>query len=636
MFSYFPMGISRHMPLPQPTMRIDHVRHSGWRSGCLIAGMSFLLLTFWLEVCAASTAATAVTDLRILIDVSGSMKRTDPENIRRPALRLLAGLLPKGSRAGVWTFGEQVTRLVPLGTVNDSWKARALASADEIHSVARYTDIESALRQTTEDWQETAEAGRGVVLLTDGVVEPGDDTAVNQTSRSRILDELLPRLAHLGVNIHTIALSAEADQALLSSLAQGSGGWFETTNNAIDLQHIFLRIFEKAVKPNTLPLAGNRFKVDGSIQEVTLLLLHKTGAPPPRIRPPDGQPFDMLYLPKNVRWHPDEGFDLITLIKPTPGEWQLEISEEPDNRVTIVSDLKMEIPDLPSRVAEGARIPLPVTFHDKAGRITQDSFLQQIQVNATLQSSDRGEPVPQTVTVPDKEAGHAGTELWITLDTRGGAGLMELAVTGESKTFSRERRQSFEILPALQVEQVPGTGRDWLLRLTATPGVTELGSLIIQALLEPAHTAPSTTLPLVTEAVGRWAATVTPPPAGGQLRILWQAKDSQGRPLSGELDPIPLLPTTDPLPATAASPSSDHHTESPPPAAESTQPEAATASSSGTHWWWWAGFNAVLLLLTGLGWLLWRRFHQSAKVTLMDLEGDPMDEASQNSARVGP
>ena len=79
-----------------------------------------VVLVFIGQTAFSSTAwaAEPVPDVRILIDISGSMKHNDPHNLRAPALRLLTGLLPKGTRAGVWTYGQYVNMLVPLGEVD--------------------------------------------------------------------------------------------------------------------------------------------------------------------------------------------------------------------------------------------------------------------------------------------------------------------------------------------------------------------------------------------------------------------------------------------------------------------------------------------------------------------------------------
>ena len=49
-----------------------------------------------------------------MIDISGSMKQTDPQNLRKPAMDLIVRLLPDKSRAGVWTFGNTVNMLMPF------------------------------------------------------------------------------------------------------------------------------------------------------------------------------------------------------------------------------------------------------------------------------------------------------------------------------------------------------------------------------------------------------------------------------------------------------------------------------------------------------------------------------------------
>ncbi len=75
------------------------------------------------QVFAATTEP--VSDIRILIDVSGSMKKNDPNNLRAPALRLLVGLLPNDAMAGTWTFGKYVNMLVPFRNVNAAWNKQA-------------------------------------------------------------------------------------------------------------------------------------------------------------------------------------------------------------------------------------------------------------------------------------------------------------------------------------------------------------------------------------------------------------------------------------------------------------------------------------------------------------------------------
>ena len=81
--------------------------------------IALLWLPLW---CGQLQGAEDKADVRILIDVSGSMKQNDPQNLRRPALRLLVGLLSSETRAGVWTFGQYVNMQIPLGQVDKAWK----------------------------------------------------------------------------------------------------------------------------------------------------------------------------------------------------------------------------------------------------------------------------------------------------------------------------------------------------------------------------------------------------------------------------------------------------------------------------------------------------------------------------------
>lgn len=193
----------------------------------------------------AITHEQPISDMRILIDVSGSMKQNDPNNLRAPALKLLVGLLPNNSRAGVWTFGKEVNMQVKLDDVNDAWKKYARNEAKNIHSFGLFTNIEDAINRATWDWKDPdPKYQRTLILLTDGVVDISKDAAVNLESRQRVISKLLPKLNNADVKINTIALSDNADHKLLQQLATRTNGWYSSVSSANDLKRKFLHLLK--------------------------------------------------------------------------------------------------------------------------------------------------------------------------------------------------------------------------------------------------------------------------------------------------------------------------------------------------------------------------------------------------------
>ncbi|MDC3058749.1 hypothetical protein OA099_05285, partial [Litorivicinus sp.] len=64
------------------------------------------IITGLITVTLSMTATASPTDVRVLVDVSGSMKKADPKSVRGPATALLAALLPDQSQGGIWLFGS--------------------------------------------------------------------------------------------------------------------------------------------------------------------------------------------------------------------------------------------------------------------------------------------------------------------------------------------------------------------------------------------------------------------------------------------------------------------------------------------------------------------------------------------------
>ncbi|WP_417547322.1 VWA domain-containing protein [Marinobacter segnicrescens] len=334
----------------------------------------------------------SVRDIRVVVDISGSMKLNDPDNLRRPAVRLLAGLLPDGTGVGLWTFGREVNMLVPHGSLDDPLRNSLNEGSEKINSVAQRTNIGGAIETASDNWFAPGRSLRNthLILLSDGKVDIAPSAARNNAERERILEQLVPQLASEGLTIHTIALSAEADLDLLGAIADHTGGVARVAGTADELSRIFADTLGQAVAANEVPLNNNRFSVDQGVEEFTALIFSST-APAERqltLVTPDGSAIASDESVDGVRWVREVGYDLITIDQPVAGEWQLEGTLGEGSRVTVVSDLKLEVEPLPARFEPGDTLEVRAFFTEDGERITDGDFLRVIEVRLTMTTED--------------------------------------------------------------------------------------------------------------------------------------------------------------------------------------------------------------------------------------------------------
>jgi len=389
---------------------------------------------------ASAQEAPLKPDVRLVIDVSGSMKRNDPENLRQPAVDLLVRLVPEGAKAGVWTFGKYVNMLVPHQVVDSAWREGASKKAGEINSVGLFTHIGSALETAAHD------LGKGnpgyatsVILLTDGVVDISKNPAENEAEWRRIVDKVLPELKGAGYKVHAVALSEEADKNLLEKLALATDGTFAIAKSADDLMKIFLQAFDLAVPAQKVPLVNNRFVVDSSVNELTALIFRQNSAEQTRLIGPDEVVIQADKLPPDVRWLRTESYDLITVDQPYEGEWQVEAAIEPQSRVTVVSNLSLRVKPLPNNLFRGARETVSFALLENGKPLLDRAFLGLLVNTLTLtQGEDPGALTPLWSTTVPREFVPRDGVYSRELPQFERLGLYELRLTLDGGTFKRE------------------------------------------------------------------------------------------------------------------------------------------------------------------------------------------------------
>ncbi|WP_375192869.1 VWA domain-containing protein [Marinobacter sp.] len=379
------------------------------------------------------------SDVRIIVDISGSMKETDPENLRQPAVRLLARLLPEGSTAGVWTFGQYVNMLVPHQEVTDAWRDMAIQRSAQINSVALRTNLGAAIQTASDDYVTDGDLSRThFILLTDGKVDISDKPEANAAEEQRILDSIAARLIDRGATFHPVALSEAADTDFLKALASRSGGRFQVAQTADALNLAFLEALNTAVPQEQIPIEGDGFTVDSGVQEFTALIFwgeSETAATRElTLVRPDGQALSLNDVPDNVRWAREAGYDLITVTGPQAGKWGIQGELGEGSRVTVVSDLRMVVSPMPPTFSAETPLDVRVAFFEEQEKITNPDFLGVLEVTLSITSEDgrsgtkilSGEQPPEDGTYRD------------TVGSLPAPGLYTIDVVADGQTFSRK------------------------------------------------------------------------------------------------------------------------------------------------------------------------------------------------------
>jgi uncharacterized protein YegL len=390
----------------------------------------------------SKSAKILPSDVRVLIDVSGSMKQTDPQNLRKPALDLIVRLLPDKSRAGVWTFGNSVNMLMPLRTVDAAWRKEAAPKAQTINSIAMYTNIGKGLDEVSFDRKNLSpDYKTHIILLTDGVVDIGKDALGNSTERKRILTDVLPDLKTAGYRVHTIALSANADMELMKKLSVNTDGVFTTATSADQLMSVFLKIFDQAVPAERVPLENNGFMVDASIKEFTALIFRKPGNDKTVLVSPDGKDFSDTSAPDNINWYRTDKYDLITASNPKAGQWKIKTEIAPESRVTVVSNLQLVVEPLKNNLHMADQLTVSYVFQENGNTITNKDFLKLLDATATITKvgGDAGLPQGFPNNLPDD--GRYQQTLGNFLE----AGDYEVLLFVDGKTFKREFKHNLSV-----------------------------------------------------------------------------------------------------------------------------------------------------------------------------------------------
>ncbi|WP_404399573.1 TIGR03503 family protein [Idiomarina seosinensis] len=140
---------------------------------------------------------------------------------------------------------------------------------------------------------------------------------------------------------------------------------------------------------NTLPIKGQRFRIDNNVEEITLLFFREEGSDPLIVIRPDGSKwYDTDYPVEKVSWYTDPSFDMIKIKEPQPGPWQVAGRVDEKNKAVIVSEIYFQADPLPDQVFQNEQLKVEGVLYNGDQPVDTSRFGEMVQLSVLFVSSN--------------------------------------------------------------------------------------------------------------------------------------------------------------------------------------------------------------------------------------------------------
>lgn len=386
-------------------------------------------------------AEKKAVDAVVIMDSSGSMKKTDPDNLRKPAAKLFISLLNEDDRASIMSFSDNGYPITYLNTLdNDINLQLTLDATDKVSTKGIYTNIHAAIERAYKILS-TDKSDREpiIILLSDGKMDVGNNEKSLSLSE-QLINDSLPKLNEAGIKVYSIAFTEHSDKELLTTLSEGTQGFCKVAKTDSELHLAFTSIFEQSKEPDMLPLTENTFLADESIKEITIVASKSSPDSKIFLEDPEKLRIDASVKNKNIKWFISDTFDMITIKKPIAGEWKILFSDN-NNKAYIVADMSMKSKFDFSKENNTEKLKAQAWLEKDDSTVKEATILDSIEAKIEIIS-----PTDKTSTSPMGLALNDETLQGIFLGnhTPREAGTYFATVTLKSQTFERQKTFSFQ------------------------------------------------------------------------------------------------------------------------------------------------------------------------------------------------
>ncbi|ODA31720.1 TIGR03503 family protein [Veronia pacifica] len=137
-------------------------------------------------------------------------------------------------------------------------------------------------------------------------------------------------------------------------------------------------------EPVEMNILDNRFRIDPTMSQVTFVIRRESESKSVVLVRPDGKKYYKSRHPDYVYWQQTVDMDIVSISNPMPGPWQAIGKVSSDNKVQIMTDLKLHIDDFPSTLYEGETIKMTARILLDGKKYVRRDFINKVALKVSL------------------------------------------------------------------------------------------------------------------------------------------------------------------------------------------------------------------------------------------------------------
>ncbi|MEH7075121.1 vWA domain-containing protein [Neobacillus drentensis] len=418
-----------------------------WMSSFIVIACLFCSLSYISVRAASPLNSTSRMEGMLVVDVSNSMKSSDPMNISSEAMKMFIDMTSfNGDKIGVIAYADAVMREKAIVKIRSNQDKQDLKDFIDSLEKYTYTDLSAGVKEAVKVLDSSHEQDYDplIVLLADGNNELDPNKTRTLEEANSDLEMAIAAAQGKGYPIYTIGLNADGklNKTVLTDVANRTNGKFFEASSADQLPGILSEIFANHLKLKIVPL--DQIVGNGQFQDINLHVPNENvleanismiSSKPVEVKliNPSGQE---LEIPSNqVLFSKSKSYSMVKLLQPEQGDWKLRVKgvdkDKIDMNLVFNYDLQLKLDPLAKQsYYAGDTLKIGAFFEDNDTAISDKLIYKSMK--ATLYVKDLDNDKVTEVALNSGIQGFTGqTKL-------GNASAYEVVVKAEDNSFFRE------------------------------------------------------------------------------------------------------------------------------------------------------------------------------------------------------